>query len=178
YLSGVFRCPLNEGSLLKSGGNGGYDIVRWPDITSYGYNYWGYTSLYNSRLGLGGYFSDPVIGGALVGATAESDVKAPAEMIAVGDDFCRDSQAQYDGGESLVASLGPIAHMNFAHTLAGGGNLPPKGQPNFLAHHGKMNRAFVDGHLEVEDLRTPFAATAEQLRHWNADNVGSHPFPF
>ncbi len=177
YLTGVFRCPLNEGSVTKidygSGSglpSGSYDLVRQPSFISYGYNYWGNTGAYNARLGLGGYFSDPVIAGPFLGATPESAVTAPTEMIEAGDDFVRDSNPKYDGAESQSGSIGPWAYMNWAQIAAGAGNLSPKSQPNFLAHHGRANRAFVDGHLEVEDLRPQFTASDEQLRHWNTTN--------
>ena len=47
--------------------------------------------------------------------------------------------------------------------------IPLKQQPAFKLHHGRANRAFVDGHLESEDLRPQFRATDAQLRRWNAD---------
>ena len=42
---------------------------------------------------------------------------------------------------------------------------------DFIAHHGRANRAFVDGHLESEDLRPNFRATDSQLCRWNIDNL-------
>jgi len=38
------------------------------------------------------------------------------------------------------------------------------------SHARKFNRAFVDGHVELEDFRKPFIATDEYLRRWNTDN--------
>ncbi len=174
YLSGVFRCPLNEGKIAKFGD----DTLRWPSFISYGYNYWGATTDYSARLGLGGYYADVASKAVFMGATSESEVEAPTEMIEAGDDFVPDRNPAYDGAESPIGVIGPSALMSFAFMFSGNGNLPSKRQPNFLAHHGRMNRAFVDGHIEVEDMRKPFTGTDEQLRHWNVDNVGSHRLPF
>jgi prepilin-type processing-associated H-X9-DG protein len=89
-------------------------------------------------------------------------------MIALGDSFDRSPSAPLDGYFPYDAAIFPSAYANYVDTS---GNVPPpKQQPAFLAHRGRANRAFVDGHIEPEDMRAPFAATDVELQRWNLDN--------
>ncbi|HVY72337.1 MAG TPA: hypothetical protein VHH73_20550, partial [Verrucomicrobiae bacterium] len=100
--------------------------------------------------------------------TLETDVKAPADMIALGDNFSRSRNAALDGliGNAII---GPASHYASASTYDS--KTPPKKQPSFLKHRARANRAFVDGHLEVEDMRKTFKASDGELRRWNVDNL-------
>jgi len=100
-------------------------------------------------------------------STPESSVRAPSDMIAVGDEFLRSRNAALDGmirGEAMIA---PVSGFDSGDQWSYySPKNPPKKQPSFIAHHGRANRAFVDGHLESEDMRKPFAATDAQLKRW------------
>jgi prepilin-type processing-associated H-X9-DG protein len=97
-----------------------------------------------------------------------SQVRAPAGMIALGDAFDRSPSASLDGVFDTSAAIFPTADANYIGYF--GVVPPPKRQPAFIAHHGRANRAFVDGHIEPEDMRAPFAATDVELQRWNLDN--------
>jgi prepilin-type N-terminal cleavage/methylation domain-containing protein/prepilin-type processing-associated H-X9-DG protein len=180
-LSGVFRCPLNKGLIVtvtygEGSGQpvGSTDEVLRPSMFSYGYNAWGIlggpTPQFPSGLGLGGgYWGDlPVPAWARQAATPESAVRAPSQMMALGDAFVRSRNLALDAMISRDATISPATHYASASVYSS--KTTPKKQPTFLAHHGRANRAFVDGHLESEDMRKPFAARDEQLRRWNRDN--------
>jgi len=169
-VAGLFRCPLNPGRPLKvSDANNSVTWVSDPLENGYGMNVAGVNLLPRNSLGLGGVGipgrSDP----ETVRPTPESAVLAPAQMIALGDVFTRSSSPDWDGIPNQFACIAPFAGLDYYP-----GQLPAgqtwKGLPAFVAHRGRANRAFVDGHLEPEDMRQPFAATDDQLRRWNVDN--------
>jgi prepilin-type processing-associated H-X9-DG protein len=179
-LGGVFRCPLNQGAIVTmeyeigSGQPvGSTEEIQEQSWIAYGYNAWGilgqgYDSVHPGPFGLGGYwptaktpFYSPV-------PTPESSLQSPSDLIALGDEFHRSRNPTLDGVMSRDDTIAPATHYS------GPGSYPsrttPKKQPAFVAHHGRANRAFVDGHLESEDMRRPFAASDEQLRRWNVDH--------
>ena len=39
-----------------------------------------------------------------------------------------------------------------------------------MSHRGRLNRAYVDGHLETEDFNKPFNESDEYLKRYNLDN--------
>lgn len=173
-LGGPFRCPLNPGRIITmhfgpgSGRpDGSTEEVRMPSWTAYGLNAWGIaggpTPTFPQGLGLGaGYTSSGLTGGRP--PTKESVVKAPTDMIALGDEFRRSRKAAWDADMSGDGEIGlGRAKVSPSKTLA-------KQQAAFLAHRGRANRAFVDGHIESEDMRKTFTASDSQLRRWNIDN--------
>ena len=173
-LGGVFRCPLNQGPVrtmyygIGSGQLvGSSEQIRIPSLTAYGYNAWGGGQAEVDWLGLGGYSPMPGPLSAAAPGTPESAVRSPSEMIAAGDAFVRSRNPTLDAAPSDSEIIAPSA-------IIGGGyydtKSPGKKQPSFTAHHGRANRAFVDGHLESEDMRKPFAASDAQLKRWNVDN--------
>jgi prepilin-type N-terminal cleavage/methylation domain-containing protein len=168
-VDGVFRCPLNPGRIgaVHFEPNRVIEDMLYPVWTSYGYNAWGAGSSWD-KLGLGGH-SDPLapmFPNSI--ATPESAVVSPSDLFAVGDHFVRSRNPRLDGGQSTVGVIAPTPQAMF--TAAGESKIPPKKQPAFKNHRGLANRACVDGHLEVEDMRQPFAATDGQLMRWNVDN--------
>ncbi|PYJ62670.1 MAG: hypothetical protein DME24_02990 [Verrucomicrobia bacterium] len=180
-LGGVFRCPLNDGAIVTlhyevgSGQPvGSTEQIREPSWSAYGYNAWGIVGLptraFPLGLGLGG--GNGVNAGVSprisTRSTPEFAVRAPSDMIAVGDEFIRSRNPALDGMMSWDSTIGPATH--YASGLVYDSKTPPKMQFAFKAHHGRANRAFVDGHLESEDMRRPFAATDAQLERWNVDN--------
>jgi prepilin-type N-terminal cleavage/methylation domain-containing protein/prepilin-type processing-associated H-X9-DG protein len=171
-LGGVFRCPLNDGAVLTkdSGQAGGGTVgIRERSWTAYGYNVAGigwYPPAFPDGFGLGG---NGLSGrGIAARCTPTSEVNAPADMIAFGDEFLRSKSASLDGVMSRDGTIAPATRYSGAGSYPS--NITPKKQPAFVAHHGRANRAFVDGHLESEDMNKPFAAFDEQLRRWNFDH--------
>jgi prepilin-type N-terminal cleavage/methylation domain-containing protein/prepilin-type processing-associated H-X9-DG protein len=174
-LGGVFRCPFDRGRIVTvfeiSLGQLGAPIrlaTRLPG--SYGYNAWSITvGPGENSLGLAGTHDFQT---KITTPTRDTAVAAPSEMIALGDDFSRSINPAYDGFISLP-------HMNIAPAVHSAVNLvkgsksepPPKKQPTFVSHRGRANRAFVDGHLEAEDMRRPFKATDTELRRWTKDHL-------
>ena len=172
-FSGVFHCPLNLGiwETVEYGIGSGQPVgtkakTMLPCSISYGYNDVGMGGDNSTALGLGGY-SERRIGGRMV-ALKDTAVIAPSEMLAFGDCFSRSRNAIYD------ALIQPgIMHPWTGYFSGGqyGMVFPGKKQPTFLNHHQRANRAFVDGHIAVEDMRKTFGTTDEELRHWNVDNL-------
>jgi prepilin-type N-terminal cleavage/methylation domain-containing protein/prepilin-type processing-associated H-X9-DG protein len=186
-VSGVFRCPLNNGVIatvhhgIGSGKPvGSTEEVTRPSPFPYGYNAWGIlggpTPQFPGGLGLGGgYWGDrPIPGWAHQTSTPEAAVRAPSQMTALGDAFVRSQNPALDGMLSRDATIGPATH--YADVSVYDSKTPPKKQPPFVAHRGRANRVFVDGHLESEDMRKPFAASDEQLKRWNRDNQPHREF--
>jgi prepilin-type N-terminal cleavage/methylation domain-containing protein len=173
-LGGVFRCPLNPGTIVTmhfeigSGrAVGSTEEVMLPVWNSYGYNAWG-TGYYHDRLGLGGYSApSPAPTFPMAGRTPESAVRSPSDLFVAGDHFLRSHDATKDGASSGVGMIGPSTTFN--HGQLDSKTLPKK-QPAFKRHRGFANRACADGHVEPEDMRKPFAATDAQLMRWNVDN--------
>jgi prepilin-type processing-associated H-X9-DG protein len=100
--------------------------------------------------------------------TAESAVRSPSDLYAVGDNFLRSKSAAMDGAQSQHGMIAPSWLMGGASSAT---PMPPKKQPAFKRHRGRANRACADGHVAPEDMRKPFAATDAQLMRWNVDNL-------
>jgi prepilin-type N-terminal cleavage/methylation domain-containing protein/prepilin-type processing-associated H-X9-DG protein len=180
-LGGVLLCPLNQGFVgTISYGTGMGSLtgtsneVLMPSNT-YGYNAGGIDgSPSPNGWGLGGSASGALgaIGFLLnqytMVNTRESSVLAPSDLIAVGDAFDRSKNPDLDGTMTLDDTVAPATHLD--SLAAYSSKTPPKRQPAFLAHHGRANRVFVDGHVESEDMRQPFAASDDQLMRWNVDH--------
>ena len=173
-LDGVFHCPLNLGTreTMEYGIGSGQPIgskaaIMLPSWIAYGYNAWG-AGDWNASLGLGGSVPRPA--DRTVFPTFESAVRAPSDMLAFGDCFSRSKNPSLDAWMfPSTANIGPETYV--AAASQNGMIIPIKKQPTFLRHRGRANRSFVDGHLETEDMRKPFAATDAQLSRWNADHL-------
>jgi len=171
YFGGVFLCPLNSGSFENTqiensmAGPDNQQVLFRPEV-SYGYNHVGVS--WNDQPGEGMFG----LGGLSNGQpTPESAVVAPSDLIALGDCFSRSQLSPYDG-RMTKEFISPFALAYFGNPAWDSRlYVNPKKQPGFISHHGRANRAFVDGHLNSEDMRKPFEANDEQLRHWNVDNL-------
>jgi prepilin-type N-terminal cleavage/methylation domain-containing protein/prepilin-type processing-associated H-X9-DG protein len=166
-LAGIFRCPLNMGPIITAsysdaaGRMVGTFQTLFPSFTAYGYNFFG--SHNGLGLGLGG----PIW--PVQKPASESAVRAPSDMIALGDAFLRSRSPALDALMSDEGIIAPATYYGSAIDYPSK-MTPPKMQPGFKAHHGRANRAFVDGHLESEDLRRTFTASDAELKRWNIDN--------
>ena len=172
-LGGVFRCPLNPGTMVtmhfETGAArpaGTTEEVLYPSMTSYGYNAWGSGFVWEG-FGLGGYSTN--LGPMMVvsARTPEALVASPSDLYAVGDHFLRSKNPAMDGVQSQMGIIAPSWRSGAATDAS---KTPPKSQPAFKKHRGLANRGCVDGHVEVEDMRKPFAANDAQLMRWNVDN--------
>ncbi len=166
YFDGVFRCPLNKGRQEMQFGSTEVYIEQQP--LAYGYNGWGVGHLTQSY-GLGGQAGFPINKTpAVTNTTRESAVVAPSRMIALGDLFSRSINPLYDGAQpgTSGALFGPSAVAHAVSIFS----LPQKKHPSFKLHRGRMNHAYADGHLEVEDMRMPFKPSDSELARWNIDN--------
>lgn len=165
---GVFRCPML--SYIESV-NGVAPEHLWLLEGSYGYNAYGVgIPPFDSNqpmIGLEGTMysdpSDPFLD-MRYGYIRENDVKSPVNMIAIGDLFLRSRNPSFDTTIDFEPIIMPSGRMNSIRT-------PNRKQPAFIAHHGRCNRSFVDGHLESEDMRRNFDARDDQLARWNNDNL-------
>jgi prepilin-type N-terminal cleavage/methylation domain-containing protein len=181
-LGGVFLCPLNQGfmgTLHYGAGTGSLEgtseEILMPSYPTYGYNAGGIDGRPSPNgWGLGGTAtlspgqSMSGFSWFTVANTKESVVRAPSDLIAVGDAFDRSQNPDLDGMMTDDGTIAPATH--FASASVYGSKTPPKKQPAFLAHHGRPNRVFVDSHVESEDMRQPFAASDVQLMRWNVDH--------
>ena len=172
--AGVFACPLNEGMMMTvTFGVGTTQPVGStmeflnPELECYGYNVGGVAGsvTVQAPLGLGGWSTSTQPTG-LLRPTPASRVRAPSGMIAIGDAFDRARSGLIDGAMDFGGRITPGIYGDYLASSS----VPPKQQPSFIAHHGRANRGFVDGHIESEDMRAPFKATDTQLCHWNLDN--------
>jgi prepilin-type processing-associated H-X9-DG protein len=111
-------------------------------MANYFYNLWGLGTATNG-LGLGGYIRSR----AFV-RTRESDVIAPAEMMAFGDNFNGDFSSKRFNLDYLIKK---------GNTLA--------------RHQGRGNVIFCDGHTESPTLKYLFVDTNDEaLSRWNRDH--------
>jgi prepilin-type processing-associated H-X9-DG protein len=165
-LGGVFRCPLLRSRAMTLGQRD----VPIPISPSYGYNAWGIgDDSFGNRggLGLGGKpYLDPAFPNTMLFKNArDTSIRNPVNMIALGDNFCRSRNPALDATINTDTVIQPTAPIQWPSGTA------HKKQADFLAHRGRANRAFVDGHQEIEDLRPNFRATDAQLARWNIDNL-------
>src|SRR5579863_10075792 len=160
HLGGVFLCPLSHGLQATGVYDGGHSHLDtlWPWST-YGYNAWGVAGL-----GLGGSMG---LDGSMGRPTSDSAVQAPSRLIAFGDDFSRSIRGDYDAGQGMFSIIAPDAWQAADIVVS---DIPYKQQFSFLAHHGRCNRGFYDGHVESEDMRRTFNPSDEDLKRWNIDD--------
>lgn len=135
---------------------------NWPTnagpFFSYGYNVQGMSARTDTySLGLGGQYvwsatHDPAP------PVAESTVRHPSKMMAIGDGFKGANGVIEDGDNWLWRSPGVTGYSgSTAHAYA--------------RHHGKANVVFCDGHVETLTLKFLFDDTSDAaLVRWNRDH--------
>ena len=162
----VFRCPVAPpqaqwipkfGSRLPAGLGYLQDEVRLKPgssfFMSYGYNVWGAFAGANPNTGLGVYLGDPVWG-----ETKESQVIAPALMIAFGDS---NWDPKRKGDRDWSGFIGMYEERQWPLEL----------------HAGRAELLFCDGHVEARRrvdfigqlLKDP-AQRKRAAQWWNRDN--------
>ena len=144
YTHGVWICPS-----ARWHADGSADArTNW---FSYGYNWCGLNSAGNTgSLGLGGRNISTL--GPLPPPVGESEIIAPSDMMAIGDEFDGDNVIQramwiYTGKSSRTGNT-------------------------FARHQGKANVVFCDGHVESPTLQFLFEDTSDAaLVRWNRDHL-------
>ena len=167
YLTGVFRCPLYDGTVtFGSYSPGGPRFERTSQaVVSYGYNAWGVGHPSENFLGLGGYA--PRGTSVITQAQRESRIMAPSKLIALGDGFCRSEHESADGSHSLWGVIG--VHTFGSYGLASS-PIRPQQQRSFKNHRANANRLFYDLHVEKESMKKVFEPTDDALSRWNVDS--------
>ena len=145
YSNGVWICPSarwrNDGAVPDT-------TTKW---FSYGYNWCGLNSAGNTgSLGLGGRNISTL--GPLPPPVGESEITAPSEMMAIGDDF--------DGEHVIQRAMWIYTVKN------------DKSGSAFARHQGKANMVFCDGHVESPTLQFLFEDISDAaLVRWNRDHL-------
>lgn len=141
--------PAEDGYLadeerLRPGGS---------SFMSYGYNVWGGWAGQTPNTGLGVYKGDPVYGGAL-----EASVRAPTDMIAIGDS---NWDLDKKGDPNWSGFIGMYAERQWPLEI----------------HGGRANILFADGHVQALPRREMIAQLVEGrsekervARRWNRDH--------
>jgi prepilin-type N-terminal cleavage/methylation domain-containing protein len=159
-LPALFHCPFQKpvkAQILMGGPGAPTQLTtNLPVATSYGYNGWGSGNVIGG-LGLGG--QQPVNSFELV-ATKDAAVQAPANTVAFGD-----------GIERASAPQDPRQDPGWSAIITPWQQYESTSQPTFKAHHGKLNRAFADAHIEVFEMNKRFVRTEVELSRWNCDQL-------
>jgi prepilin-type N-terminal cleavage/methylation domain-containing protein/prepilin-type processing-associated H-X9-DG protein len=169
----VFRCPAGDNKFTWRGvsriSTEGILETGAP-VGDYGYNRHGCSGvgqMGNSAAWRVGEFG---LGGTIfnmepyqVSALAESRVKVPSEMIALGDALQRMS------GRILSLDIAMLTIEGFM--FGGESSLAEHERKARNRHVGHGNITFCDGHVEGIKLRKLFGTSDASLRRWNIDNL-------
>ena len=160
WLEGVYDCPgfLFDRSKLPVGyPERALELAGQGD---YAYNEFGLAIFPNPkpagfpervRWGLGGWFSVQV---------SEADIKAPSDMLALGDIFCL---PEWDKQSSLTKAYGITFETDAATRQKALDSARQR-------HTGRYNLSFVDGHIEALKPSRLYSRQDEDLRRFNSDN--------
>ena len=169
----MFNCPMaNEYQYPPPAGQtppGPVRPNRGERFNQFVYNAWGTGDYDRSGFGLGGRTDHASIHNprSLIvaeRATKESMVVHPSEMVAFGDFLGRSMRPDHDGEPN-----NDTFHLDPKRWETCGYTTPHKKQKAFKKHRGRMNRSFVDGHVEFENMNNHFRPSVEYLRRWNID---------
>jgi prepilin-type N-terminal cleavage/methylation domain-containing protein/prepilin-type processing-associated H-X9-DG protein len=149
WTNALYKCPSYQGPTYLRTPSGSTGLAN--PAGSYGYNAWGTggNAPYD-KIGLGTFFVPPFDGGS----RKESEIRAPSEMLAVGD------SAGFDNDYSVRA-------------LKADPPQPTASWP-FPSHSPGMNFVFCDGHVEFNRVLRLYERTETARRRWNFDNE-PHP---
>ena len=90
-------------------------------------------------------------------------------MIALGDPFNRYLLPEMDGLYRRSTQWGVF--LGDIQQTSQYGDRVGKSAAAITLHRAGLNRAFCDGHVEMESFKKPFNPTDEYLRRWNSDNM-------
>lgn len=168
WTNGTYLCPSYRGLTLPGNALG-------DPLGSYGYNANG-VQFALSPLGLGGYMKDPN-DFASVTAIRDAAVRAPSEMVALGDANLMwllpgILNLYYDiQGKTSYTGYSRLDITSWLRTQnAGFGGRDGINASTGLRHRGQFNIDYVDGHASAIRPRALFDKSDDGLRHWNNDN--------
>jgi hypothetical protein len=99
------------------------------------------------------------------------EVVAPANLIILGDRFCRYRSPQQDSSLEIGGSWGMNPTDGIEITPGGISYQSFLTSPKAVKmHRTAFTRLFCDGHIETESFRKPFIPTDDYMRRWNLDN--------
>jgi prepilin-type N-terminal cleavage/methylation domain-containing protein/prepilin-type processing-associated H-X9-DG protein len=153
---GVWRCPSAWFPKRNIG----------DDRANYGYNADGIIERHMQPLGLG---RATAVGGppGTQPPVRESDVVAPANLIAIGDAGIRVTKTRLDLGWYSLGRVPSLGFASGAPTIV----VPEANRVAKERHLGKWNLVFCDGHVEAPKLETVFFdESARARRRWNRDD--------
>ncbi len=179
WTNGLYRCPDYEGATVPGNRQG-------VPLGSYGYNANG-TKFLRSRLGLGGIYSKTLFQTPPRPDLAnipkhgihvkQSEVKAPSDMIALGDAhliwvngvimnglYGAEEGETYSGMAMIDINSRNGVQSTFWPGSSGIIEATKK------RHDGQYNIVFADGHTETIHRKELFKKTPEALRRWNNDH--------
>jgi prepilin-type processing-associated H-X9-DG protein len=158
----VARCPLGKGWRLDDG------TVNYPELIAYSYNAWGIVGVGSSELALGLGGTVP-LGGRAGRPAKPGMVRAPSNMLAVGDSSERSLDPIWDGYLTSGWFM-PMAVGDRRISPPPSPTNPTKEQPTYKSHRGRFNRGYADGHVESENFNRPIKDTDEYWSRYNIDN--------
>jgi len=176
WIDELYRCPDYRGITLEGNEDGSM-------LGSYGYNANG-TKFTPSKYGLGGTLAkvflqeelDDLSGGVL--RIKESMVRAPSDMIAIGDAHLVWTPAAFMetlyGAEYATENYSGMGMLDI-NSRDGVQRPSWPGSEGILdatqrRHDSRYNISFCDGHVETIRREGLFAQTEASLRRWNNDN--------
>lgn len=156
----TFNCPTYRWQIRD--GRGDKRSV-WVSFGSYGYNAGSADERDQYRYGIAARFEPFARLGRV--SVREDEVRAPADMIALGDSLSRrDSNTKpnfTEGLELLSRRLHVFDFPPVERTL----------EAAWLRHNGFSNLTFCDGHVEAVKLADLLMSTeARHLRRWHSDH--------
>ena len=146
WTNALYTCPSYKPDTFVPSAAG----LHFSMPASYAYNGWG--SLLgetNATLGLGLEYLPP----SRVSMRRESDIRHPADLIAIGDTGQSIPQGLY-----IVMKWLPSSYLSRIRPI----------------HAARMNSVFCDGHLEFNRAVPLFERTESARRRWNFDDE-PHP---
>ena len=128
---------------------------------SYGYNDIGY-----ARFGLGGTLDPGIINKPVVSPIREAAIKAPSQMLTIGDGVTRVDGGALIEGPSLQRWVSQATVENMEPELA------VHSRAVYTQHRGHLQIALCDGHVESQLIsQLLFDNGADSLSLWNRDHL-------
>jgi prepilin-type N-terminal cleavage/methylation domain-containing protein/prepilin-type processing-associated H-X9-DG protein len=171
WWGGVFGCPGAPKPFVGTGNNltwGRIETTTYFNLSSYGPNGQG-TDLQVPR-GIYGAFPEPgpPFTAGIIPPVREADIFAPSDMIAFGDACLY--QLYRDIDHPVLVGWGGF--MSFTERFGWGASERQLAglQAELQRHHGLLNVAFCDAHVEALKPDKLYGAAPELTKRWNRDH--------
>lgn len=165
WTNGLYTCPGYKGPVF----DGRIESARmgtkiYHSVGSYGYNVGTADKTETFQLGIAGKYVSSL--GITQTPIDEREVKAPGDLIVVGDSFS--TLSQKDG--RLIVGLELLSRRLYSQ-LDPGEQAFPNEKEAVIRHRGKMNVVFGDTHVEADKFRRILLELNPRwLRRWHTDN--------